>query len=593
MRLTSLYIGQYKNLRDFSLSFDAGSFIDVFVGKNGTGKSNLFEALIEIFRHLDQLGHADNKISFDYKLSYEIDGQGIEIEWEKGKLRINKDMDRKGIGQTPFPDNVLIYYSGHNRAVFDLMNRYEKSFRSRIRGANLEDSRRFIGIGPEYKSLLLAVLLSQPKTNKAKLFIEDKLGVASIGDELIVEFKRPVFANGRMKELKVDGIEDFDSRTHFWGADGITLNFLNQLIACIKGEFNHSDIYRHDKDKYRLKINLELFQKRFKDDPASDLFRQLDNLKTLGMLDELTIPLKLKSGDEATIAHFSDGQFQSVYIFSIVELFKDRNCITLLDEPDAFLHPEWQFHFLKQVFKITDTATQNNHVLMSSHSAATLCDLDEQQISLFEFDGSTVVSKKVRKADVIKSLSAGLISFSESEARLNIHHVLKNTSGAVLFTEGITDEMILETAWSKLYPSEKRHFEIQNAFSCGFLRNLIKDNTLYQNHPGRTFFSVFDFDEAYNDWNQLGKNVQIDPCQCMVKKHKAHESYAMLLPVPANGQIRNQVINQHTGGNYGNRSLLTIELLFHGVPDLDQYFVVDINRTDGFIKWLMSGFGVF
>ena len=151
MRLTSLYIGQYKNLRDFSLSFDAGSFIDVFVGKNGTGKSNLFEALIEIFRHLDQLGHADNKISFDYKLSYEIDGQGIEIEWEKGKLRINKDMDRKGIGQTPFPDNVLIYYSGHNRAVFDLMNRYEKSFRSRIRGANLEDSRRFIGIGPEYK----------------------------------------------------------------------------------------------------------------------------------------------------------------------------------------------------------------------------------------------------------------------------------------------------------------------------------------------------------------------------------------------------------------------------------------------------------
>ena len=50
MRLTSLYIGQYKNLRDFSLSFDSGSFIDVFVGKNGNGKSNLFDALIEIFR---------------------------------------------------------------------------------------------------------------------------------------------------------------------------------------------------------------------------------------------------------------------------------------------------------------------------------------------------------------------------------------------------------------------------------------------------------------------------------------------------------------------------------------------------------------
>jgi len=52
MRLKSLYIGQYKNFRDFSLSFDGGSLIDVFVGKNGTGKSNLFEALIEIFRHI-------------------------------------------------------------------------------------------------------------------------------------------------------------------------------------------------------------------------------------------------------------------------------------------------------------------------------------------------------------------------------------------------------------------------------------------------------------------------------------------------------------------------------------------------------------
>ena len=226
---------------------------------------------------------------------------------------------------------------------------------------------------------------------------------------------------------------------------------------------------------------------------------------------------------------------------------------------------------------------------MSSHSASTITNANESVINLFEFDGSNVVSKKVRKADVIKSLSAGLISFSESEARLNIHHVLKNTTGAVLFTEGITDEMILETAWSKLYPTEERNFEIQNAFSCGFLRKLIKDKTLYQNHPGRTFFSVFDFDEAYNDWNQLGQNVQTDPCQCLVKKHNAHESFAMLLPVPANGQIRNQVINPHTGGNYGNRSLLTIELLFHGVPGLDQYFVVDTDRTDGFIKFVSDG----
>jgi len=39
MRLKSFYISQYKNLRDFTLSFDGNSFVDVFVGKNGAGKS--------------------------------------------------------------------------------------------------------------------------------------------------------------------------------------------------------------------------------------------------------------------------------------------------------------------------------------------------------------------------------------------------------------------------------------------------------------------------------------------------------------------------------------------------------------------------
>lgn len=43
MRLKHIYISNYKNLKNFSLDFDGDSFIDVFVGKNGTGKSNLFQ----------------------------------------------------------------------------------------------------------------------------------------------------------------------------------------------------------------------------------------------------------------------------------------------------------------------------------------------------------------------------------------------------------------------------------------------------------------------------------------------------------------------------------------------------------------------
>ena len=158
MRLKSLTIRHYKNLRDFSLNFDGSSFIDVFVGKNGSGKSNLFEALVEIFRHIYEFDREKGDPGFEYTVKYEISDKETEIAWKAGKLSIN-GKERTTIGKTPLPDNVLIYYSGHNDTVADMMQRYEGSFRKRIKGANLDESRRFIGIGPEYKELLLAVLL--------------------------------------------------------------------------------------------------------------------------------------------------------------------------------------------------------------------------------------------------------------------------------------------------------------------------------------------------------------------------------------------------------------------------------------------------
>jgi recombinational DNA repair ATPase RecF len=92
MHLKTVHIiSKYKNLDNFKLDFDGSSFIDVFVGKNGTGKSNLFEALIEIFRHLYEFDNRRGRpnIGFEYLLKYEINSTITEIEWKSGKLTIN------------------------------------------------------------------------------------------------------------------------------------------------------------------------------------------------------------------------------------------------------------------------------------------------------------------------------------------------------------------------------------------------------------------------------------------------------------------------------------------------------------------------
>ena len=415
MRLKSVYISQYKNLKDFTLNFDGNSFIDVFVGKNGTGKSNLFEAIIEIFRHIYEYDKDKAELDFNYSVSFEINDIETKIEWTSEKFKIN-GRKRQTIGNTPLPDNVLIYYSGHNDTVTGLIEKYEESFSKSIQKADFNDSRRFIGIGAKYKELLLSVLLMRQNDNKARQFICQKLGIQKVEKEVRLKLQRPSYATSTAFD-----IENNDESDRYWQPKGITKTFLDRLHKCASSSsLVRTEGYFSSQDIYILYFDLVTIQQEFSDFNSQELFRQFDNLKTLNMLAEISIPLTLENGTDASIAHFSDGQFQSVYIYSIVELFKDRNCITLLDEPDSFLHPEWQFGFLDQVFEIADTTAKNNHVLMSSHSAATLFPLEEQTITLFKIEDSKVQSSKESKKEVIRSLSNSLIQYSEDESKLLI-----------------------------------------------------------------------------------------------------------------------------------------------------------------------------
>lgn len=572
MRLKSVFISQYKNLKNFELTFDGTSFLDVFVGKNGSGKSNLFEALIEIFRHLDESRTSIAAFPFDYCITFEINGADAAIKWEEGNLTVN-GRARRTTRNIDLPENVLIYYSGHNPTVTGLVERYERNFRRQIKGAELKDSRRFIGIGPEYKSLLLAVLLLQSEANEARQFICRKLGIQSIGDKARLVFKRPPFASGRLKELGVDNIDLFDPRTHYWGATGITRQFIEQLAVCIREDFHHADVYDREKDQYRFNIDTEIFMRNFSDQDTCKQFRQFDNLKTLGMLEEFSLPLQLTGDVAADAEFFSDGQFQLAYIYAIVELFKDRNCITLLDEPDAFLHPEWQFEFLKQVFEITEEAGNGNHVLLSSHSAATLCCLDDQQISLFTISGSEIHCCKRSKKDVIRELSDSFIQYTEDEGRLLIENVIRTSAKPVLFVEGPSDVSILNTAFQKLYPNEDIPVLVQDAFDRGFIKILMARGEIFRAHPQKHFFALFDFDEAYDDWRELGGEHRItDIALGLCRKLKDKKAYTFMLPIPDN-RLRSQVWDEDNPIEHIKANPhFCIEHAFWGAPGLDGWF---------------------
>nr|WP_294917910.1 AAA family ATPase [uncultured Neokomagataea sp.] len=577
MRLRSVWISQYKNLRDFSIAFDGNDFIEIFVGKNGSGKSNFLEAMIEIFDHVFSFDPGAVGPGFDYAMSFEISGTETRIEWRDGLLNINDDTGRRTIGTTPLPDNVLVYYSGQNGNVTALVARYEDRYRRRLRRADADMISRFVGIGPACKKLLIVVLILLPEDNLARRYLCQKLGILSNSRIVRIVLKRPEFAG-------TGYFDPFEDKQLFWGATGVVRSFLDQLAACMVGAFTPGTLYDREKDRYVLECNLDTFRENYGDLTSETIFRSFDALRVVGMLDDIGIRIALDGLEISELNHFSDGQFQSVYVFAVSELFKQRNCLTLLDEPDAFLHPEWQFNFLDQISAISAEAAQTNHILLSSHSASTVAAQCDNRIHLFSSSAAGVTTDKPDKSTIIRSLSAGLITFSEMEARLSIDFVLTNTTGPVLFTEGISDVAILETAWRKLYADMSCPFEIIQAFDCSFLRNLMKRQTLYDGHPGRKFFALFDFDEAYSDWVQLGNEIEADVARCLTRQRANCQSYAMLVPVAATHALRSQVIRPD-GQVFGAQARFAIESLFYGVPGLENYFAPDLTELAQPVKF--------
>lgn len=49
MKLKKLQIKKYKNLIDFTVDFESGKGLSILIGNNGSGKSNVLEAISGIF----------------------------------------------------------------------------------------------------------------------------------------------------------------------------------------------------------------------------------------------------------------------------------------------------------------------------------------------------------------------------------------------------------------------------------------------------------------------------------------------------------------------------------------------------------------
>jgi hypothetical protein len=300
------------------------------------------------------------------------------------------------------------------------------------------------------------------------------------------------------------------------------------------------------------------------------------------MLHEIALSVSLQGLEISDLSLFSDGQFQSVYLFAIAELFKERDCITLLDEPDAFLHPEWQYEFLKQTQDISDREDPPNHILMTSHSAATLISSIGGKIKYFDVKEGKSNCYPVPKRVAIERLSNHLMRYSETEQLLSIINAIGIEKKPVFFTEGSVDPIIIKEAWYKLYEAEIPFIPFY-AFSCSYLRQLMRDDRIFREMGKKPVFGLFDFDQAYNEWNGLQSEREYgNLSEGLCKKINDRNAYAFLMPVPPNKAIRRQVIKDaDTGEHFGGTSQCEIEHLFYGDPQTADFFAEEATPGGG------------
>jgi len=309
---------------------------------------------------------------------------------------------------------------------------------------------------------------------------------------------------------------------------------------------------------------------------------------------EYPSPVKLidrKSGKEVDFLSLSSGE--TTILALIFALYNSSNKghfpeVILFDEPDAHLHPSLTQIFLDVIQEVL-VKEQNVKVILTTHSPSTVALSPEESVYCMDRDLGCPVKEDKRAA--INILSNGLASLTIEESNMGIAYNIAQKNLNIVFTEGITDKINLEIAWSKLYGDKIKKFYIQDCFSANVLGNLFTQGDqspdgIFHQFNSLKMIALFDFDRAgYSQWNNKKKfphNIETDPNKGLTK-HNGNNGYLMLLPVPNIPEISNQVISSDSK-TYMDQSHLTIELLLFNVNELKDYFTTFSQPGGGVIN---------
>lgn len=382
MQLNDFWVGGYKNLVDTYIDFKSCRAPITVIGNNGTGKSNLIEALLEVFLGL----YYNTPPKFDFRIHYEAHGKSIFVSNIEGNILIEVDgiswsRDRFKVrirdvqNRPPFPALVFGYYSGTCRRIEQQLKRYNRSYSAKLRNQTEDFERNFIFSD-----------IDQAKWVLLSLIAHGKYGLLS---DISISGVRRLRITVKPPRSYLPDSED----VRYWDTKGAFREFFSILdnLAVdtsekrIQGELGESILEsrtyffplddRHAHEQFE-KIGV------FLEKLGTTLYSMLQAFSTHQML--VSVNYELKRIDSETTFDFgelSEGEKQLVCVLGGLTMAQHRECLVLLDEPDTHLNPSWSWRYNKMLENSLDREQQNSStVLVATHDPVLISGLSKEQV---------------------------------------------------------------------------------------------------------------------------------------------------------------------------------------------------------------------
>ena len=471
LSLKSISIKKYKNIKEQTFDFSKNTGYITLVGLNGSGKSNLLEAISLIFQGL----FYKKEIPFDYEIKYEMDGH----LYERKKRSAKKDGVRIKDKMMRYPSSVIACYSGEDRRLWHMAfeDYYMHYFKSAIEGKLLIPKLMYVN---RYCWEIALIALMYSDNSDIKEFLKSNFDIVNSDDiELSFEFAEDdeKFKNHNalkwIKRIK-ESCLDSEGRT--------TLkSLLSYDFPLIKNQTKESTIYHY------------LY-----------LLSQPKNNPLKGNnIDKYITKISIKNKG-VQFSDYSEGHKKLILVECITRILADKESLLMFDEPDAHVHIENKKKLIEAITAF------DGQCILTTHSPVFVNGIYKQEKNnLFFIEEGTLANPDF--INNLIALSGGEIDFLSGSIMLN--------SKNILVTEGPYDKKYLEKAIEVLKSTNRRYekFEqivIISSGSAGNSQTFYEQVLLPQIERYDKIIYIFDYDPAgFDGWKKIKKikNIKLTP----------------------------------------------------------------------------------